>query len=61
VVLLTELWQLKDRQSGICRILIAAQTLEYVADSFEVESWGLIPLKGKHQMVDIYLVIGWKK
>ncbi|MCB8752161.1 adenylate/guanylate cyclase domain-containing protein [Planktothrix agardhii 1810] len=51
----------KDRQSGICRILIAAQTLEYIADSFEVESWGLIPLKGKHQMVDIYLVIGWKK
>ncbi|HAN75911.1 MAG TPA: adenylate/guanylate cyclase domain-containing protein [Planktothrix sp. UBA8407] len=51
----------KDRQPGICRILIAYQTLQYIADSFEVESWGLIPLKGRHEMVDIYLVIGWKK
>jgi CHASE2 domain-containing sensor protein/class 3 adenylate cyclase len=51
----------KDRQPGICRILIADQTLQYIADSFEVESWGLIPLKGRQEMVDIYLVIGWKE
>jgi len=50
----------KDRQSGICRILIADQTLQYIADSFEVESWGLIPLKGRHELVDIYQVMGWK-
>ncbi len=51
----------KDRQSGICRILIAYQTLQYIAESFEVESWGPMPLKGRQEMVDIYRVIGWKK
>ncbi len=50
----------KDRQSTICRILIADQTLQYLADQFEVESWGPMPLKGRQQMVNIYRVIGWK-
>ncbi|CUR35091.1 Adenylate cyclase [Planktothrix tepida PCC 9214] len=51
----------KDRQSSLCRILIASQTLQYIDESFEVESWGLMPLKGKQEMVDIYRVIGYKK
>ena len=47
----------KERQSSVCRILIAYQTLQYVEHQFEVESWGLMPLKGKQQMVDVYRVI----
>ncbi|WP_413166701.1 CHASE2 domain-containing protein [Capilliphycus salinus ALCB114379] len=47
----------KERQSSVCRILIAYQTLQYIQDKFEVESWGLLPLKGKQQMVDVYRVI----
>ncbi|MEB3277624.1 MAG: adenylate/guanylate cyclase domain-containing protein [Lyngbya sp.] len=47
----------KERQSSVCRILIAYQTLQYIQDKFEVEAWGLMPLKGKQQMVDVYRVI----
>jgi class 3 adenylate cyclase len=47
----------KERQSSVCRILIAYQTLQYIEDKFEVEAWGLMPLKGKQQMVDVYRVI----
>jgi hypothetical protein len=31
--------------------------LQYIEDKFEVEAWGLMPLKGKQQMVDVYRVI----
>ncbi len=48
----------KERQSSVCRILIAQQTLQYIEGKFEVESWGLMPLKGKQQMVDVYRVMG---
>ena len=47
----------KERQSSVCRILIAYQTLQYIEHKFEVEPWGLMPLKGKQQMVDVYRVI----
>ncbi len=47
----------KERQSSVCRILIAYQTLQYIENQFEVESWGLMPLKGKQQMIDVYRVI----
>lgn len=50
----------KDRQSTVCRVLIAYQTLQYLADHFEVESWGPKPLKGRQEMVDIYRVVRWK-
>ncbi|EDZ91731.1 putative adenylate/guanylate cyclase [Limnospira maxima CS-328] len=50
----------KDRQSEPCRILIAYQTLVYLPDVFEVESWGLIPLKGKQQLIDVYRILGWQ-
>jgi len=48
----------KDRQPDDCRILIAHETLEYIKGYFQVESWGLMALKGKQQMVDVYRVIG---
>lgn len=51
----------KDRHSDVCRVLIAYQTLMYVPDVFEVEAWGLIPLKGKQQLVDVYRILGWKR
>ncbi|MDY7021428.1 MAG: adenylate/guanylate cyclase domain-containing protein [Cyanobacteriota bacterium] len=47
----------KERQSSVCRILIAEETLEHIQGQFEVESWGLMPLKGKQKMVDVYRVI----
>jgi adenylate cyclase len=47
----------KDRQSSLCRVLIAQQTLQYIEGEFEVESWGPLPLKGKRQLVNIYRVL----
>ncbi|WP_346341682.1 adenylate/guanylate cyclase domain-containing protein [[Phormidium] sp. ETS-05] len=47
----------KDRQDSICRVLIAEETLVYLGDQFEVESWGPLSLKGKHQTVEVYRVI----
>ncbi|WP_254721912.1 adenylate/guanylate cyclase domain-containing protein [Kovacikia minuta] len=49
----------KDRQMSLCRILIAKDTLIYLKDRFEVEPWGLLALKGKQQMVDVYRVLGY--
>jgi adenylate cyclase len=51
----------KIRQPGICRILIAYQTLIYIENEFVVEPWGPIPLKGKQQIVYVYRVISRKK
>jgi len=48
----------KDRQIDTCRILIAEETLNYLNDEFDVESWGPKALKGKHQLVNVYRVIG---
>ncbi len=50
----------KERQPSNCRILIGADTLQYLDDKFMVESWGVLPLKGKQQPVHIYLVMGKK-
>ena len=48
----------KERQSEICRILIAHDTLVYIQSEFKVESWGPVALKGKHQVVEVYRVLG---
>lgn len=48
----------KERQPNICRILIADETLVYIKDEYEVESWGQMTLKGKQQTVDVYHVDG---
>ncbi|MGI0488244.1 CHASE2 domain-containing protein [Pantanalinema rosaneae CENA516] len=48
----------KDRQPDHCRILIARQTLEYLADRFQVESWGSLQLRGKQRTVEVYRVLG---
>ncbi|XZN90711.1 MAG: CHASE2 domain-containing protein [Microcoleus sp.] len=50
----------KDRQEDTCRILIAEETLLHLADKFEVESWGPLPLKGREQKVNVYRVLGTK-
>ncbi|WP_421655076.1 CHASE2 domain-containing protein [Leptothermofonsia sp. ETS-13] len=49
----------KSRQSDVCRILIARETLVHLEDRFEVEPWGPLALKGKQQMVDVYRVLGY--
>ena len=51
----------KDRQSSLCRVLIAHQTFVYIQDDFIFENWGPIALKGKQQTVDVYRVISRKK
>lgn len=48
----------KDRQEDTCRILIAEETLVHLEGKFEVESWGALPLKGRHQKVNVYRVLG---
>lgn len=47
----------KHRQPTNCRILIGYETLMHLQGQFEVESWGLLALKGKEQMVDVYRVV----
>lgn len=51
----------KDRQEDTCRILIAEETLVHLADKFEVESWGALPLKGREKKVSVYRILGLKK
>ena len=51
----------KDRQEDTCRILIAEETLLHLADKFEVESWGALPLKGREEKVNVYRILGIKK
>ncbi|NCJ08149.1 CHASE2 domain-containing protein [Synechococcales cyanobacterium C] len=48
----------KHRQAPPCRILIAQETLTYLQDQFQVESWGAITLKGKAKPVHVYRVLG---
>ncbi len=50
----------KDRQPGICRVLIARETLVLCQDKFEVEPWGPLALKGKEQTVEVYRVVGYR-
>lgn len=51
----------KERQEDTCRILIAEETLLHLADKFEVESWGALPLRGREQKVNVYRILGRKK
>jgi adenylate cyclase len=51
----------KHRQEDTCRILIAEETLLHLADKFEVESWGSLPLRGREQKVNVYRILGSKK
>ena len=48
----------KERQDDECRILIAQESLDYLEDLYEVESWGAIFLKGRVHSVEVYRVIG---
>jgi len=50
----------KNRQADTetCRVLIAKDTLVHLQGKFEVEHWGPLSLKGKHQTVDVYRVLG---
>ncbi len=50
----------KDRHEDTCRILIAEETLLHLADKFEVESWGALPLKGREEKVNVYRILGMK-
>jgi adenylate cyclase len=50
----------KERQDEECRILIAQETLDYLEDLYDVESWGAIFLKGRVQSVEVYRVIGYR-
>lgn len=47
----------KDRQVGVCRILIANETLLHIEDQFLVEPWGPMELRGKQQIVYVYRVL----
>ncbi len=47
----------KHNQPCDCRILIAHETLIHLQEEFQVEAWGALQLKGKHQKVDVYRVI----
>lgn len=46
----------KELQPSNCRILIGYDTLIYLEDRFEVESWGADTLKGQNREVEIFLV-----
>ncbi|NEP38162.1 MAG: adenylate/guanylate cyclase domain-containing protein [Okeania sp. SIO2G4] len=48
----------KERHPGICRVLIAQETLKYLDRKFSVEAWGNLNLKGKKIPVNVYLVTG---
>ncbi|WP_253276348.1 CHASE2 domain-containing protein [Synechococcus sp. PCC 6312] len=48
----------KHRHPTPCRILIAAETLAYVPDRYQVEAWGALELKGKEHKIQVYLVQG---
>ncbi len=50
----------KHRHPTPCRILIAAETLAYVPDRYQVEAWGALELKGKEHKIQVYLVQGFR-
>jgi CHASE2 domain-containing sensor protein len=47
----------KERQVGVCRILIAEETLVLIEPRFQVEPWGRMELRGKQHLVDVYRVV----
>jgi class 3 adenylate cyclase len=48
----------KERQTTLCRILIARETLDFLPDQFVVESWGKLQLRGRQRPVEVYQVLG---
>lgn len=48
----------KDRQTRMCRILIARETLDYL-HGFEVVAWGEVHLRGRQKPVEVYEVLGY--
>lgn len=51
----------KHRHPTPCRILIAAETLAYVPNRYQVEAWGALELKGKEHKIQVYLVQGYRQ
>ncbi|WP_171572497.1 CHASE2 domain-containing protein [Leptolyngbya sp. Cla-17] len=49
----------KDNQMGLCRILIARETLDHLQEQFYVESWGQVQLRGRQSLVEIFQVLGY--
>lgn len=47
----------KEAQNDLCRILISGETFKHVSSQFQVESWGLMAMKGKQNEVEVYRVI----
>ena len=47
----------KHRQAGICRVLVAQQTLDRLGEQFRVEPWGRFTLKGKQQPIAVYRIL----
>jgi adenylate cyclase len=47
----------KDRQPSDCRILITESTQRYLPQQFVVEDWGMLELKGKQQLVNVYRLV----
>ncbi len=50
----------KEAQPSNCRILIGYDTMIYLEDRFELDSWGSDTLKGQNREVEIFLVKGYK-
>ena len=48
----------KERHEGVCRVLIARETLEHLGEKFQVESWGNLTLRGRKQPVEVFLAKG---
>jgi adenylate cyclase len=47
----------KERQPTNCRILVTESTQRYLPQQFVVEDWGMLELKGKKQLVNVYRVV----
>jgi adenylate cyclase len=50
----------KHRQPCICRILIAQETLDYLSEDYQVESWGPKSLTGRNETIEVFRVLGHK-
>ncbi len=49
----------KDKQTELCRILIARETLDQLQERFHVESWGHLPMRGRQSLVEVFQVLGY--
>lgn len=48
----------KSRQPTHCRILVGQETVNYLSDTFAIEAWGDLMLKGRQVPVGVYRVMG---